>query len=246
MEISVGNLRTEREATVSRKTIVTSLVALFLQASIAAFSAETNVKGMINGRAGDTLIVRGDQGQSIVLLTAATNIKDNTGLFGLDRAPQAATILIPGLKVSVDGTKDAKGRVVATTITVDGDDIESSQMIQAGLQPTADQVVEHEKMLLSHQEQIGGNKQQIAANKSDIETNQQAIAAHKQRIEQSESDIEANTKRFTALADYDVKGEATVKFASGSTKISAKDVTQLKQLAEQAKRLSGYIVEVTG
>ena len=46
---------------------------------------------------------------------------------------------------------------------------------------------------------------QIAANKAEIETNQQAIAAHKQRIEQSESDIEANTKRFTALADYDVK-----------------------------------------
>jgi hypothetical protein len=104
-------------------------------------------------------------------------------------------------------------------------------MIQAGLQPTADQVLEHEKTLLSQQEQIGGNKQQIAANKADIETNQQAIAAHKQRIEQSESDIEANTKRFTALADYDVKGEATVKFASGSTKISAEDVTQLKQLA---------------
>jgi outer membrane protein OmpA-like peptidoglycan-associated protein len=201
---------------------------------------------MINGRAGDTLIVRGDQGQSIVLLTATTNIKDNTGLFGLDRAPQAATILIPGLKVSVDGTKDAKGRVVATTITVDGDDIESSQMIQAGVQPTADQVLEHEKTLLSHEEQIGGNKEQIAANKADIETNQQAIAAHKQRIEQSESDIEANTKRFTALADYDMKGEATIKFASGSTKISADDVTQLKQLAEQAKGLTGYIVEVTG
>jgi outer membrane protein OmpA-like peptidoglycan-associated protein len=135
---------------------------------------------------------------------------------------------------------------VATKITVDGDDIESSQMIQAGLQPTADQVIEHEKTLLSHQEQIGGNQQQIAANKADIETNQQAIAAHKQRIGQSESDIEANTKRFTALADYDVKGEATVKFASGSSKISPADINQLQQLAETAKNLKGYIVEVTG
>lgn len=230
----------------SRKTTVASLVALFLITSVAAFSAKTSVKGMINGRAGDTLIMRGEQGQSIVLLTATTVIKDNTGLFGLDRAPQAATILIPGLKVSFDGTKDAKGRVVATTITVDGDDVESSQMIQAGVQPTADQVLEHEKTLLSHEEQIGGNKEQIAANKADIETNQQAIAAHKQRIAQSESDIEANTKRFTALADYDMKSEATVKFASGSTKISAEDVTQLKQLADQAKGLTGYIVEVTG
>jgi outer membrane protein OmpA-like peptidoglycan-associated protein len=153
---------------------------------------------------------------------------------------------MPGLKVSVNGTTDRKGRVVAKTITVDGDDVESSQMIQAGLKPTADQVLEQEKTLLSHQEQIGGNKQEIAANKADIEANQQEISAHKQRIQQSESDIEANTKRFTALADYDVKGEATVKFASGSSKISAEDVEQLKQLAEKAKGLTGYIVEVTG
>jgi outer membrane protein OmpA-like peptidoglycan-associated protein len=228
------------------KPVVFSLIALILLSSIAAFAAETNVKGMINGRAGDTLVMRGDQGQTIVLLTATTKIKDNTGLFGLDREPQAATILIPGLKGSVDGSKDAKGRVVATTITVDGDDIESSQMIQAGLQPTADQVIEQEKTLLKHQEQIGANQHQIAANKEDIETNQQEIAAHKQRIGQNESDIEANTKRFTSLADYDVKGEATVKFASGSSKISPADMNQLKQLAETAKSLKGYIVEVTG
>jgi outer membrane protein OmpA-like peptidoglycan-associated protein len=167
-------------------------------------------------------------------------------LFGLEREEMAPTILIPGLKVSVDGTKNAKGQVVATTITVDGDDVESSQMIQSGLQPTADQVVEHEKTLLNHQEQIGGNKQQIATNKADIETNQQAIAAHKQKIQQNMGDIESNTKRFTALADYDVKAEASVKFASGSTKISAEDTEQLKQLAEKAKGLTGYIVEVTG
>ena len=80
------------------KVIMAGLTTLFLLSSIAAFAAGTNVKGMINGRAGDTLIVRGDQGQTIVLLTATTNIKDNTGLFGLEREPQAATILIPGLK----------------------------------------------------------------------------------------------------------------------------------------------------
>jgi outer membrane protein OmpA-like peptidoglycan-associated protein len=158
----------------------------------------------------------------------------------------APIVLIPGLKVSVDGTTGEGGQVLAQTITVDGDDIETSQMIEAGLQPTADQVVEHEKQLLDHQKQIGENKENIAANEADIETNQQAIAANKQRIEQSESDIDANTKRFTALADYDVKAQATAKFASGSSKLSKADMDQLKQLAETAKGLNGYIIEVTG
>jgi len=37
-----------------------------------------------------------------------------------------------------------------------------------------------------------------------------------------------------------------VKFASGSSKISPTDMSQLKELAETAKSLKGYIVEVTG
>jgi outer membrane protein OmpA-like peptidoglycan-associated protein len=49
-----------------------------------------------------------------------------------------------------------------------------------------------------------------------------------------------------ALSEYDVKGEATVKFKVGSSQISAKDEEQLKQLAQTATGFKGYIVEVTG
>jgi OOP family OmpA-OmpF porin len=48
------------------------------------------------------------------------------------------------------------------------------------------------------------------------------------------------------LSEYDVKGEATVKFDVGSSKISAQDQEELKKLAETATGLKGYIVEVTG
>ena len=227
-----------------RKAVIGTLALLSL-AAVTVFAEDTNVKGMISGRAGETLIVNTDQGKVTVVLAGDTRVKDNTGLFGLERTEMAPTVLIPGLKVSVDGTTEG-GRVMAKTITVDGDDLETSEMIQAGVQPTADQVLEHEKELLAHQKQIGANQEQIAANTAEIETNQQQIAAHKQKIEQNTGDIDANTKRFTALADYDVKAEATVKFGFGSSTISAKDKDQLKQLAETAKSLTGYIVEVTG
>jgi OOP family OmpA-OmpF porin len=236
-----------------REMTIASLMAMLLLASVAAFGAETNVKGMISGRTGETLIVNAPEGKVTVILTETTRIKDDRGLFGLDKQEMSATVLIPGLKVSVDGMSDDQGRIVAKTITVDGDDLESSQMIEAGLQPTADQVLEHEKDLLAHQKAIGDNKQEIAAsrarivaNREDIDTNQQKIADHKRKIEQNMSDIQSNTQRFTALAEYDTKGQATVKFASGSTKISDADTDQLKQLAETAKSLTGYIIEVTG
>jgi OmpA-OmpF porin, OOP family len=228
------------------KTPVASLAVLCLVTSVTVFSQETKVQGMISGRTGETLIVNTSQGKVTVVLAGDTRVKDNTGLFGLDRTEMAPTVLIPGLKVSVDGTSQSGGHVLAKTITVDGDDLESSQMIEAGLQPTADQVVEHEKQLLDHQKSIGANKENIAANSANIETNQQQIAAHKQKIDKNMADTQANTQRFTALADYSTKGEATVKFNSGSSQISAADMEQLKQLAQTAKGLTGYIIEVTG
>jgi hypothetical protein len=41
-------------------------------------------------------------------------------------------VLIPGLKVDVDGMSDGQGWVVAKTITVDGDDLETAEMIEGG------------------------------------------------------------------------------------------------------------------
>ena len=87
---------------------------------------------------------------------------------------------------------------------------------------------------------------QMAAQKEKIEANQQNIAANKQQIEKNIKDIEENTNRFIALSEYDVKGEATVKFNVGKSDISAKDQEALKQLAQTATGITGYIVEVTG
>src|SRR5579864_5320749 len=145
------------------KTNLASLAALCLLTSVSVFGQETKVQGMISGRTGETLIVNTSQGKVTVVLAGDTRVKDNTGMFGLDRQEMAPTVLIPGLKVSVEGTSGSGGRVMAKSITVDGDDLESSQMIEAGLQPTADQVLEHEKQLLAHQKAIGANKESIAA-----------------------------------------------------------------------------------
>jgi outer membrane protein OmpA-like peptidoglycan-associated protein len=148
--------------------------------------------------------------------------------------------------VEVDGTSDDQGRVVAKTITTDGDDLETAEMIQAGLHPTAQEVTANRQAIETNQQNIGANKMQLAAQKQNIETNQQDIAAHQQQIAENIKDIEENTKRFTALSEYEVKGEATVQFDTGSSKISQTYQEELKKLAQTATGLTGYIVEVTG
>jgi OOP family OmpA-OmpF porin len=230
-----------------RNTIVLSLMGMLFLASAFAFAADkAEVKGMIIARTGETLIVKSGEGTTTVVLTDDTTTKDDKGLFGLEKLQMGNVVLAPGVKVDVDGAADEQGRVVAKTITVDGDDLETAEMIEAGLHPTAQQVAANVEALEAHRGQLASHDVQLAAQKENIETNQENIAAHRQKIERNIKDIEENTHRFTALSEYDVKGQATVNFGVGSTKISAKDQIELKELANTAISLKGYIVEVTG
>ena len=229
--------------------IAVSLSAVCFVACLSAFGAsgdEIQTKGMIISRTGETLIVNGPNGHVTVVLTEDTRTKDDRGLFGLATEVMADTVLIPGLKVRVDGVADSQGRLVAKTITVDGDDLETAEMIQAGLQPTAEQVAANMQAIERNKKNIAGNQRNIAANQRDIVANQQNIATNRQQIEQNIKDVEEHTNRFTALAEYDVKGEATVKFGVAGSKISEKDQERLKELAQTASGLTGYLIEVTG
>jgi outer membrane protein OmpA-like peptidoglycan-associated protein len=233
-------------------------MALFSVVSVSAFGA--SVKGMIITRTGETLIVKSDQGNVTVVLTDDTKTKDDTGVFGLGTNTMSSVVLIPGLKVEVDGTSDDHGRFVAKTITVDGDDLEANEMIQAGLHPTAQQVAANVEAIAANKQSLSANTQDISANEQNISANRDQIdalkgqaaahkeitAAHQQKIEANIKGIEENSNRFSALADYDVKAEATVKFETGRSSISAEDQEELKTLAETATALKGYIIEVTG
>jgi OmpA-OmpF porin, OOP family len=230
-----------------RTTIVASVTALFVLTSVFALGDDkAEVKGMITARTGETLIVKSANGTTTVVLTDYTKTKDDKGLFGLDKQFMSNVVLVPGLKVDIDGSNDDQGRIVAKTITVDGDDLETAEMIESGLHPTAEQVAANVQTLDAHRGQLAGHDLQLASHTENIESNKQSTVANKQKIEQNMKDIEENTQRFMALSEYDVKGEATVKFAVGSSKISAKDQEEIKALAQTAKGLTGYIVEVMG
>ena len=218
-----------------KRMLISTVMALCLLTSAGAFGANGNkakVKGMIATRTGETLLVRSADGDTTVVLTDYTKTKDDKGLFGLDKQYYSNVVLIPGLKVKVDGTRDNQGRVLAKTITVDGDDLETAEMIQAGLHPTA--------------QQVQTNVQNIEANRQGVSTNKENIETNRQNIERNMKDIEEHTNRFQALTDFDVKGEATVKFGVGSSAVSAEDKEELKQLAQTAKGMKGYLIEVMG
>lgn len=229
-----------------RNIIVVSMSALFLLASVFASAQKTKVKGMIITRTGETLVVNSGDGNTTVVLTDDTLTKDDTGLFGLGKDTMSNVVLIPGLKVNVDGATDEQGRVVAKTITVDGDDLETAEMIQSGLHPTAQQVAANVQKLEAHSGQLSAHGAELAAQRQTLEAHGMSVADHEQKIAASIKDIEENTSRFTALSQFDVKGEVTLKFNVGSSKLDSQDEDALKTLAQTASGLTGFIIEVVG
>jgi OmpA-OmpF porin, OOP family len=199
---------------------------------------------MISGRTGETLILSTPDGNVTVVLDDSTKVQQPKGL-GLRKKQVSAAVLMPGLKVSVDGTGDAN-KVTAKSITFDASDLQTAEMIQAGLHPTAEQVAANQQNIATNTKDISTNKQDIAANQQATSANAQNIAANKADIQKNLDDIEANTKRFSELGDYALKGQGTINFKPGSAKISAEDLARLDTLAQKAKDQTGYIIEVMG
>jgi hypothetical protein len=67
---------------------------------------------MIIARTGETLIVSDSGTKTTIVLTDDTKVRDKKGVLGIRKKQFSAAVLIPGLKVSVDGTADDQGRVV--------------------------------------------------------------------------------------------------------------------------------------
>jgi OmpA-OmpF porin, OOP family len=207
---------------------------------------KVKIKGLITGRTGDTLIVKAwGGGDVVVVLTDDTKIQKPKGL-GLRRTQMSAAVLIPGLKIEVNGVGDAQTKVVANTINYSQDDLETAETIQAGLTPT-------QRAVNANQQNIQSNREKIQTNALGVAGNQAQAAANKQQIEASQKDIEANqqqiaetTKRFSDLTDYDIKGNTIVNFAVGTSVISKQGQTALKALANEAVNLKGYIIQVEG
>ena len=206
---------------------------------------KTKVKGVIATRTGETLVVSTDSGNVTVVLTDDTKVQQPKGL-GLRKKEMSATVLIPGLRISVDGIGDAQGQVTAKTIDFTADDLQTAEAIQAGLTPTKHAVATNQQGIAANKKATEANADAIAANKGQTAANQQQIANNQEQTEANQKQIEAATKRFSELSEYDTKADISVSFAVGSSAISASDKAALSKLASDAVGLKGYIIDVMG
>ncbi len=215
---------------------------------------KVKLKGLIIGRTGDNLTMRTTEGGNVVAnITDNTKVEAKKGKLGIRKESQAVTALMPGLKIEVEGLGNERGEVVATDIKFSMDDLQQAQAIQAGLNPTKQQLQATDAQVQANQQAIQANKKGIQANKQQTratqqatQANQQAIQAEQQQLAQVSSEEADLHKRFSELTEYDVKYTVTIYFPSNSSALSAKAKQDLSDLATNASGLKGFMIQVAG
>ena len=220
----------------SRMTL--SVVVLAFSAVMAA--QVVKIEGMIKSRNGDEMIVQVNEfAEQPMLLTDQTKVEQVGGLFKASRTQMSMAALIPGLKVKAEGTYNDQRHLVATSVKFSGDDLEQAQAIQAGT---------HEVRVQAEQNQAELEKQnaELKAQNEALQQQQAQLSEQQAKIAANKAAIAANTARFGQLDDYYIWDEVTVYFGNGQVKVDPQYNAQLLALAEKAKTVNGYMIEVIG
>ena len=218
---------------------VLSLMGLALLSTSATAQA-TKVEGLIQGRNGDTMIMKtSDSPNLVVLLTETTDVGQVQGMFKARKKDMSMAALIPGLSVKVEGTYNDKNELVAKKVRFKGNDLEQAQAIEAGMHETKVQVQQNE-------EELAKQKAALEQQQVHLQQQQAQLTEHQAKIAANKSAIDAAVARFGQLDDYYIFDELTVYFDNGKVKVDPKYNSQLLTLTNKAKTIEGYMIEVKG
>jgi OmpA-OmpF porin, OOP family len=214
---------------------ITCFAALWvIGCALSAAAAETaNVEGLIKGRNGDTMIVQTPSLPNlIVILNDNTEVGQVQGVLKARRKEMSMAALIPGLAVKIEGTYNDRHELVASLVKFKGKDLERAQSIQAGM---------HES-----QEELKKQQAELNVHYAALQQHESQLTEHEAKIAANRAAVEAAVARFGQLDDYYIFDEVTVYFGNGKVKIDSKYSPQLLALAQKAKTIEGYMIEVKG
>ncbi len=206
-----------------------------LMAFIPAQAQIVTAEGVIVSSDGKSVVIRRPAGTATIIIKDDTRIEVSKGLVGIRTDSVSAATLLPGLSIKVEVTI-AGDQNIAKTIRFSEDDLQRATEIQAALEIPQQQAAAlrervrvQEQTIANQEKQIANQERQIAANRQSIATGQAAV-----------------DKRFSELAEYDMKDEFTILFDVNSSTLSDKAKKDLQDLAAKAKTYKGYLIQVAG
>ena len=167
-----------------------------------------------------------------VILTATTEVKSHKkGVFRGSKE-YAASYILRGLRLEVDGTRNADGQIVADKIRFDEQDLRTAQALKATLDPVEAEAQENLKKQQAENERLAG---QIEENRALTAQAQASAEAAAEAARKAQTTADTANNRINGLDDFDPIKTITVYFKSGSDVLTPEAKTEIDNAAAWVK-----------
>lgn len=230
-----------------KRILATGLLLAF--AAVGAFAQEAQVRNLAGGQKyeikgvivqvedANTFVVRDSVGVNTrVVVSPNTSIKNNS-FWGGDRFPSSA--LVRGLNLKVEGVGDSSGALSASKIRFDKSNLLTAQSIDARVSPAEARITATEQ----NAQRLSGQIDELMAISNAAKGGAKAA---QETADAAVAGVNATNKRISDLDDYVVQSTATVNFRVNSSVLSSDAKSALDEVANAARGLKGYTIEVTG
>lgn len=204
-------------------------------------------KGVVVKRDSDSFTMSETQGgpQTTVLLNDNTEVKSHKrGVFRGSKE-YGASYILRGLRLEVDGTRNADGAIVAEKIRFDEQDLRTAQALKATLDPAEAELNSKLAEQQKQQEMLAG---QIEENRALTTQAQAAADAAAESAKKAQQTADYANNRINGLDDFDPIKTITVQFATGSSKLGPKAKATIDEAAAWVKtqNTKGWVMAVIG
>jgi len=214
------------------------------------------VSGLILSRDGDLIRVRDKKSGEVLVITIEDTTKVERTKFKFPfyrHIDMDVTALLPGLNIEVEGVGNSVGQLEAHKISFTPDDFaievaEEQQVLANKASTQRAQASAGQAAKQATQAQTSADQAQNSADTAQISADQGNIVAQTAvglGLADAAAVAEVN-QRITDLDDYKNEFEVDVFFPEGSTVLGETAKKDLANLADIAKSLNGYLIEISG
>jgi OmpA-OmpF porin, OOP family len=221
--------------------------ATVINAQISDGQKVEKFRGVVTKREGDVFLMGDTMGgpQTTVLITSETEVKSHKkGVFRGSKE-YAATYILRGLRLEVDGVGNSEGQLVARKIRFDEQDLRTAQALKNTLDAAEAEL--NAKLKAQQEEQERQARQLEETQAVAIAARADAKAAADAARKAQETADYANN-RINGLDDFDPIRTITVYFNTGSSTLGPKAKAAIDEAAAWAKTQDrkGWMVAVIG
>jgi outer membrane protein OmpA-like peptidoglycan-associated protein len=204
-------------------------------------------KGIVIKRDPDSFTMSDTTGgaPTTVLLTEKTEVKSHKkGVFRGSKE-YGASYILRGLRLEVDGTRNADGQIVADKIRFDEQDLRTAQALKATLDPVEAEAQENLRKQQAENERLAG---QLEENQALTAKAQASADSAAQAAQKAQTTADTANNRINGLGDFDPIKTITVYFKTGSDALTPEAKAEIDNAAAWVKTQDrrGWVMAVIG